>query len=562
MAEHTTIQWCDGTVNPVAGCDGCELFETREQVVARIAKALPGGPKDARKKVAGIAERFVGETPLKASRSLIDTLLLEELIGAAQAAALHAETKSAFKCYAAQLSERYAGKAGWPAAFDKPKLFAGRIAKAAALKDMVGKVRDDKPWLNGQPRSMFVSDMGDALSAGIEFEFLRDEIITNVTSENGKRHVWLWVTKRPKQMAKFASWLAEKGIPWPDNLVAMTTVTSADTPYRVNDLREVPAKMRGLSVEPLWEEITLDLTGIDWVIVGGESGASAEPFHVEWAEKLREQCREAGVAFFFKQLGSKPYYHGEPLKMKDPHGGDWDEWLEVAWKVREAPDFSKLIAAPVIEVNSLTPEDLDYRACREKVVREAISATIGAAKALREIKSYKDGVLWKSEFKSFEAYCSAKWGYQKSHAYRLVESGDFVAQLEAYNLEHSPTRGTVTLPVNESQIRAITAVPKEQRVAAWVAGVGDTAVDTLSGKTITEKVKDYLPPKVARVRATVPVAPPVIVLGKSTGTEEVLHTLEASVGEHPRADEIKTLIVQIKTLLGSATEESTTNVAA
>ena len=248
MANHSDIQWTDSTVNPVMGCDGCELFESREQVTARVAKALAGDPMEARQKVAGIAERFVDETPHKASHSLIDALVEEKLIEARHAKVLHADTKAAFRCYAATLCEIRHSKEGWPDKFDQIKLFPGRMAETAALRDLAGTERvgevsgkdktsdkakakakaKTKPWLNGQPRLIFVSDMGDALSAEIEFEFLRNEIVTNVTSAKGSRHVWQWVTKRPKQMAKFATWLAEHGIPWPDNLVAMTTVTSKE----------------------------------------------------------------------------------------------------------------------------------------------------------------------------------------------------------------------------------------------------------------------------------------------------------------------------------------------
>lgn len=207
-------------------------------------------------------------------------------------------------------------------------------------------------------------------------------------------------------------------------------------------------------------------------------------------------------------------------------------------------------------VPKLETEDAEYKKSREEVVEKAVSASIEAAKALREIKTYKDGILWKSEFKTFEAYCSAKWGYQKSHAYRLVESGEFVAQLQAYNTEHSPGGESIALPVNESQIRAITAVPKEQRVAAWVEGVGTTAVDDLTAKAIAERVKDYLPPKTARTRGAAAAPQPMIMADNPTGPDEALATLEASVGEHPKVTEIKTLIAQIKALLSSLAEEA------
>jgi protein gp37 len=178
--------------------------------------------------------------------------------------------------------------------------------------------------------------MGDALSTSVPFDYLREEIVGNVGSPAGRQHIWLWLTKRPGRMAEFAAWLHERGIPWPHNLVPMTTVTMQRYAQRADQLRRVPGKLRGLSVEPLFEPVDLDLRGIDWVIVGGGSDVLAQPFHVEWALQLREQCRAAGVAFFLKQLGKHPFYQNRPLDVADKHGGDWAEWRE-AWQVREFP---------------------------------------------------------------------------------------------------------------------------------------------------------------------------------------------------------------------------------
>ena len=179
--------------------------------------------------------------------------------------------------------------------------------------------------------------MGDALSSKELFPFLRREAV-HISSEMGSRHIWLWLTKRPGNMRIFAHSMGG----FPANLCAMTTVTSAKTLGRVDQLREVPAACRGLSIEPLWERLVpgkLDLKGIDWVIVGGESGAraTARPFQLEWAEELREHCRHQGVAFFLKQVGSNPFWKGEPLALADKHGGDWSEWPE-GFRVREFPE--------------------------------------------------------------------------------------------------------------------------------------------------------------------------------------------------------------------------------
>jgi protein gp37 len=96
--------------------------------------------------------------------------------------------------------------------------------------------------------------------------------------------------------------------------------------FRAKRLAEVPAAVRFLSVEPLLGPVTLDLTGIDWVIVGGESGPHARPMHPDWARSVRDQCAASGVPFFFKQWGGRtPKAGGRILD-----GRTWDAFPEVA----------------------------------------------------------------------------------------------------------------------------------------------------------------------------------------------------------------------------------------
>lgn len=95
----------------------------------------------------------------------------------------------------------------------------------------------------------------------------------------------------------------------------------------------LPGTWRGLSIEPLRERIPpdkLNLEGIDWVIMGGESGRydCVHPFQLEWARELRDYCQSKGVAFFLKQLGRHPFEGNTPLYLADKHGGDWSEWPE------------------------------------------------------------------------------------------------------------------------------------------------------------------------------------------------------------------------------------------
>ena len=93
-------------------------------------------------------------------------------------------------------------------------------------------------------------------------------------------------------------------IDWPDNVWMGVTIENDDYTYRADHLRKTDAHVKFLSLEPLLGPLdTLDLTGIDWAIVGGESGPGARPMEAQWAEQIRERCDESGVAFFFKQWG-------------------------------------------------------------------------------------------------------------------------------------------------------------------------------------------------------------------------------------------------------------------
>ena len=85
------------------------------------------------------------------------------------------------------------------------------------------------------------------------------------------------------------------------------------------------------------------MDGVHWVIVGAGSDVLAEPFHVEWALSIHEQCQRAGVAFFLKQLGRNPFQGGRPLKLKNVHGGDWDEWPSEL-RIRQMPESFRTLA--------------------------------------------------------------------------------------------------------------------------------------------------------------------------------------------------------------------------
>jgi protein gp37 len=111
---------------------------------------------------------------------------------------------------------------------------------------------------------------------------------------------------------------------------------------RITQLQAARVGVRFLSIEPLLEDIgNVDLTGINWVIIGGESGHSAHPFQLNWARHLIQQCRRQKVACFLKQVGHQPWDNGKPLKLDSSKGGDMDEWPEDI-RVREFP-FAKML---------------------------------------------------------------------------------------------------------------------------------------------------------------------------------------------------------------------------
>ncbi|MBY0319124.1 MAG: phage Gp37/Gp68 family protein [Reyranella sp.] len=113
---------------------------------------------------------------------------------------------------------------------------------------------------------------------------------------------WMLLTKRPQNIAKMIWPKWDAGLP--PNVWLGTTVEDRLRMANIEHLRRVPAIVRFLSIEPLLEDLgKIDLTGIQLVIVGGESEPNARPMQAEWVQNIRDQCAEAGVAFFFKQHG-------------------------------------------------------------------------------------------------------------------------------------------------------------------------------------------------------------------------------------------------------------------
>lgn len=170
------------------------------------------------------------------------------------------------------------------------------------------------PYRWRQPRVVFVNSMSDLFHPEVPLSFIRQ--VFDVVRDT-PRHTYQVLTKRSKRLREVASEL-----PWPDNLWMGVSVESANYRFRIDHLREVPASVRFVSAEPLLGPLgVVDLSGIDWVIAGGESGPGARVMDIAWGRELRDQCTEAGVKFFFKQWGGRtPKAGGRVLD-----GRTWDD---------------------------------------------------------------------------------------------------------------------------------------------------------------------------------------------------------------------------------------------
>jgi protein gp37 len=147
-----------------------------------------------------------------------------------------------------------------------------------------------------QPQIIFVNSMSDLFHEAIPNYFIKD--IFRVMNE-ASWHTFQILTKRSKRFDEIKDKLE-----WTDNIWMGVTVENENLVYRIDDLRKCNAKIKFLSLEPLLGPINgLNLRGIDWVIVGGESGPGARPMEEEWAIQIRDVCVKSHVPLFFKQWG-------------------------------------------------------------------------------------------------------------------------------------------------------------------------------------------------------------------------------------------------------------------
>lgn len=205
-------------------------------------------------------------------------------------------------CYAERMAKRLAAMARGS---EQLGMNAGRTANYLNVIDQNGRWNnevflDDTALLDPPtwrlPRVVFVNSMSDLFHDKVPTSFIRR--IFDVMNDC-PQHTFQVLTKRPERAAAIG-----RELRWTRNIWMGTSVEDVSVVKRISHLRQVPAKVRFLSVEPLLGPIPkLPLAGMHWVIVGGESGPGARPMNEEWVTQIRDRCLASTVPFFFKQWG-------------------------------------------------------------------------------------------------------------------------------------------------------------------------------------------------------------------------------------------------------------------
>lgn len=215
-------------------------------------------------------------------------------------------------CYAARFSERFRGVPGHP------------FEHGFDLTLRPERIGQPLKWRRS--RMIFVNSMSDLFHKGVPDAFV-DQVFD--TMERADWHVFQVLTKRSSRMRRYLNRRYETASA-PEHIWCGVSVEDARGAARIEHLRESACAVRFLSVEPLIGPVgSVNLSGIHWVIAGGESGPSARIMHIDWAREIRDECRRQNVPFFFKQWGGiRPKSGGRSLD-----GREWSEYPDVGFRV-------------------------------------------------------------------------------------------------------------------------------------------------------------------------------------------------------------------------------------
>lgn len=207
-------------------------------------------------------------------------------------------------CYALRFSERFRGVPGHP------------FENGFDLTLRPDRLKQPLSWRRS--RMIFVNSMSDLFHKEVPRSYI-DQVFD--TMEAADWHVFQVLTKRSSLMRDYLQ-QRYSDCAAPEHIWLGVSVEEAQAKSRIGHLRSAPAAVRFLSVEPLIGPVgAMDLSGIHWVIVGGESGPHARSMEIEWVRDIRRQCEDQGVAFFFKQWGGyRPKSGGRSLD-----GREWNE---------------------------------------------------------------------------------------------------------------------------------------------------------------------------------------------------------------------------------------------
>lgn len=197
-------------------------------------------------------------------------------------------TRGCDNCYAERFAERWRGISGHP------------YEQGFDLRLWPSRLHQPESWHH--PRMIFVNSMSDLFHKRVPRSFI-DQVFDQMESVN--RHIYQILTKRSSLMRDYLRRRYSDAAA-PEHIWCGVSVEDQPAQVRIRHLQSSPATTRFLSIEPLLGPLgKIDLEGISWVIVGGESGPNARPLHSKWVREIRDRCASEGVPFFFKQWGGR-----------------------------------------------------------------------------------------------------------------------------------------------------------------------------------------------------------------------------------------------------------------